>query len=358
MTVFQRKRDGKYIVQVWDRHTNTRKHLGSFATKREARDAESKAYGARTQGTSTVGDFANRWVQDFPRPADSTNKHNSERVRKFAAAHPNLPLAAVTRDMAREWALGHRGERFALRAMFNDAKRSGFVNSNPFGDMGLPKSPGRRNLPSEWMTVADVDHLVNTAELIYEGEAGILAGAIIQFAAYTGLRPGEIWALKHDAPTGDTLEVREALRSKTGTTALPKNGKARIVSLLPQAREAIDRVPRLHKEFIFTGPTGNQLRNSTWHGIWTPIRNVAKRPDLDFYDCRHYCATYLLELGLSPADVAVQLGHTDGGRLVMEVYGHPSERLARDRIQEAALQAIANNAGEVRTVLENRRQRS
>ena len=46
-------------------------------------------------------------------------------------------------------------------------------------------------------------------------------------------------------------------------------------------------------------------------------------------------ATYLLELGLSPADVAVQLGHTDGGALVMSTYGHPSERAARARILTA-----------------------
>jgi hypothetical protein len=52
---------------------------------------------------------------------------------------------------------------------------------------------------------------------------------------------------------------------------------------------------------------------------------------MDFYELRHFCATHLLELGVSHADVAVQLGHTDGGalggfkwssqHLVMEVVG-------------------------------------
>ena len=44
-----------------------------------------------------------------------------------------------------------------------------------------------------------------------------------------------------------------------------------------------------------------------------------------FYELRHFCATHLLELGVSHADVAVQLGHTDGGALVMSTYGHPSD---------------------------------
>ena len=34
-------------------------------------------------------------------------------------------------------------------------------------------------------------------------------------------------------------------------------------------------------------------------------------------------------------DVAHQLGHTDGGALVQRLYGHPSERLARERIKRA-----------------------
>ena len=37
----------------------------------------------------------------------------------------------------------------------------------------------------------------------------------------------------------------------------------------------------------------------------------------------------LLERGATPWDVAVQLGREDGGQLVMERYGHPSEAAAR-----------------------------
>jgi hypothetical protein len=40
----------------------------------------------------------------------------------------------------------------------------------------------------------------------------------------------------------------------------------------------------------------------------------------------------LLERGMTASDVAVQLGHTDGGRLVMNLYGHPSEVAARERL--------------------------
>lgn len=43
--------------------------------------------------------------------------------------------------------------------------------------------------------------------------------------------------------------------------------------------------------------------------------------------------TLLLERELSSGDAALQLGHTDGGRLVQTRYGHPDERLARDGLK-------------------------
>ena len=55
----------------------------------------------------------------------------------------------------------------------------------------------------------------------------------------------------------------------------------------------------------------------------------------DLYELRHAGATMLVERGVSLADVAFQLGHQDGGRLVMTLYGHPGEDAIRDRLKMA-----------------------
>jgi integrase len=103
-----------------------------------------------------------------------------------------------------------------------------------------------------------------------------------------------------------------------------------------RAREAIESMPVLDgQELVFLSPRGVQFWANTLSWCWRPVRAAAKRPGMDFYELRHFCATHLLELGLPPADVAVQLGHTDGGALVMSTYGHPSERAARGRIMAA-----------------------
>ena len=49
----------------------------------------------------------------------------------------------------------------------------------------------------------------------------------------------------------------------------------------------------------------------------------------------HRSWAQLLELGLSHFDVSIQLGHTDGGALVMARYGHPSVDAAKTRLLRA-----------------------
>jgi hypothetical protein len=46
-------------------------------------------------------------------------------------------------------------------------------------------------------------------------------------------------------------------------------------------------------------------------------------------------------LDLPPHQIALQLGHQDGGRLVRELYGHPDAAIARQRLR-GAVRSIAS----------------
>jgi hypothetical protein len=82
------------------------------------------------------------------------------------------------------------------------------------------------------------------------------------------------------------------------------------------------------------------------HRYFKQLRALAGFPGLDFYELRHAAATMLLERGVTPWDVAIQLGQTDGGRLVQELYGHPSHTGARARLMAAwDTQAEATSIG-------------
>ena len=56
-----------------------------------------------------------------------------------------------------------------------------------------------------------------------------------------------------------------------------------------------------------------------YHRYFKQLRALAGLPGLDWYELRNAAATMLLERGMTPCDVAIQLGHTDGGRLVCEL---------------------------------------
>ena len=101
----------------------------------------------------------------------------------------------------------------------------------------------------------------------------------------------------------------------------------------PAALDAIRQVPPvLQVDYLFHSARGRRLSKGTLHYLWRPVAAAWRAGggrDIDLYDLRHAAATLYLERGLTPADVAVQLGHTDGGRLVRTLYGHPSEDRAR-----------------------------
>jgi integrase len=222
-------------------------------------------------GRETVGSFAARWPVDYPRPRASTNAHNAESVKAFAKAYERRRMDSITVEEARAWSLRHRAQLLALRAMFNDARRSGMVVSNPFRELGIERSRGRRDLLSEWLTAEDIERLAQCAREVHaeNGYGDTLAGLLV-FAAYTGVRPGELYALRHDDLGGETLEVKRAADSHTRTLTLPKNGRARTVVYPARAREAVERLPRLSDvELVFPSPSGGQLWASSSCGCGT-----------------------------------------------------------------------------------------
>jgi integrase len=221
-----------------------------------------------------------------------------------------------------------------VRAMFGDAVRDGLAPSNPFSNLRLGQSRGRRDLVA--LTEAELHELAQCALQVH-GAYGPTFQAMILFAAYAGIRPGELFALEHDDIDLESLEVfvRKNVDA-TGQVKLPKNDRQRKVILPPPARDALLSMPRrVDTPYIFTTTRGRRFSKPALNLYWNPVRAAFGRPKMHFYELRHFCATHLLALGVSHADVAVQLGHTDGGKLVMSTYGHPSDVAARERLKRA-----------------------
>ncbi len=327
------KRGNRYGVRIYVAKRQV--WVGSFRTRQEARLAEREALiRVRPANDETVAEFVERWLRDFKRPRASTNRHNAYMVKPLVAEFDTVKMSDISRRRAREWALRHRGSVPVVRAMFNDAVNEECVTTNPFANLRLDQRRGRRDLVA--LSETEVRDLAD-ASLHLFGAYGPTFRACVLFAAYVGLRPAEMFVLQWsdlDIP-GSLIKINRSL-GNTGEITLPKNGLRRKVTLPPEAKEVLVAMPRrADSPYVFTTPGGQRFSKTSHYYYWRLLRLAAQRPDMAFYELRHFCATHLLELGASPADVAVQLGHTDGGALVMSTYGHPSIKASLARVLEA-----------------------
>jgi len=167
-----------------------------------------------------------------------------------------------------------------------------------------------------------VARLTDLAREVHGGGYGVTWAAAITVLAWTGVRPGELLALEWEDVGSGTLAVRRSL-SQSGHLTPPKNGFERVIALPERAAKALAPLRSAGaRGRIFTGRSGRPL--SYWMLLrdWCVIRKGFWKSTVQLYELRHFCASYLLATGMSPKVIALQLGHRDGGQLVLSTYGH------------------------------------
>jgi integrase len=292
----------------------------------------------------TVREFAVRWATDYPRQKESTRQRQAENAAAMVKGMDpwcECNLTRITRSIARAaisrdpWLYPH------YRAMFADAEREGLIDSNPFSNHRVPRG-GRQNILP--LSGAEVVNLARCAGLLAP-QTGI--EGMILAAAYTGMRQGELWGLCHEAVDHHAQRIHVAARVYRGKVSTPKSGPRHIL-----LHEAAAYAIGTGQGLVFEKPTGGYWTPGAFAYYWTPIRKrfasdcLATRrqadlamarggkADLDFHELRHYYASNMLNSGARPEDIAIQLGHQDGGRLVRSLYGHRDEAKALDALRE------------------------
>lgn len=323
---------------------------GPWETKGQAQEAERRCrdrLNAR-KTDETCASFADRWLEEWPRKQEATRRQYADAAKRFAKEFGPTPLGDVERMSARTWALSEpRQISRIIGTMYEDARNVGIVETNPFANLRLPVNERTEQITPPSME--EYRRLVAACTSL--GGYGPEFRAMIQFSAWTGLRAGELHALRWIDVGTDTIRICGA-RKRDGTIGKPKNGRERTIAYLPPAR-VLDDVPPKSDPFIFHTPQGRPLIQGSHHYSWRVVRAAAGLPAMRWHDLRHFAATQLLERGLDHFAVSVQLGHTDGGALVMERYGHPSEDAARKRLlasfspaeEETARSLVAEQEG-------------
>jgi integrase len=172
------------------------------------------------------------------------------------------------------------------------------LKENPLDKLKLQAPDQRRE---RRLKPGELDKLIQEARKC-RGLSRLVA-PIILFAVETGMRRGEILAMK-----------REHIDSVNRCLFIPeaKNGHARTIPLTDKALAVLQSVDELkwrHKpadhERVFP-MSANCLRLA-----WERVRDRAKVVDLHFHDLRHEAISRFFERGLTTPEAALISGHSD-----------------------------------------------
>jgi len=193
-----------------------------------------------------------------------------------------------------------------LHGIMERARKQHRLQRNPVSDVEKP--PQHRGGDIQVLSPDEVRALVRAA-------ASVQDGAIYLTAAFTGLRMGELIALRwRDVDTeGQTIRVRASYSAGALTT--PKSGKVRAVPLAPDVAAALDGVRGRRyllgaDDLVFVGDTGFYVDGSALRRRYkVALARAGLRP-LRFHDLRHTFGTRVI----AHADIRrVQewMGHAD-----------------------------------------------
>lgn len=340
---------------------------GTWDTEKEAEEAAERKIAevaTRPPHEETIYSFSKRWVEDFPRPKQSTNDTYDEAAKRFRERidpDDKRKLHDFTVEEALSYARKHPYDAKSLKTMYGDARRAGRCKEVPFASLGISLSRGRKDIIA--ITPDELELLAEIALDVHGPEFGPRFAAIIEWAADTTMRPGEIFGLDRPDVKLKSGMVNIERQFSKGRIVLPKNGQRRVLPFIPPRAEAAFRLLQRHVppaicpitdgEILFPGKNGQRIKQEALYRYWLPVRaafeaslDAARRnelraarnpdkPDMDFYELRHFGATQMAERDVEDWVGAVMMGQTDGGKLFRELYSHPSHKVAAQRLRAA-----------------------
>lgn len=262
------------------------------------------------------------WSTRWPRPSAQSNRQHRSSVRAWGEENAGVPLEDYTREMAREYALRFPSRARYLRAMFADAQRDSLVSQNPFAALRIAKPRRERYFPS----TEEVQNLIRAAEEPLRGR--------IRFSAYTGLRLGEMLAVRPSEFNEDWMRIRVREQMNPQNERVPRKGKVKDYWAIVQPF-CVEGIPDTDMERLLEWDQRLwPLTRAEHNKEWNALRRALKLPEnFVWHSLRHHAATWFLDQGASDEDVAIQLGHSDGGVQVRDTYGHRDRGKALDRLE-------------------------
>lgn len=304
---------------------------------RRARAEMERAGGTLVDGATTLGEWIERWLdttiasgveQGRLKPATAASYRQltkdyvapeigAIRLERLTAGDIDAMTSHMTQ--AGYSANTRRLARTLVRAALKAAVAEGLVGRNVAEHSVAPRLAREQR---EGLALDDARRL----QASLDGEP---IGPLVEVALWTGLRRGELLALRWSdvdqqaqvLHVGRTLGrivgqglVEGTTKTEDATADVPLVPSAVAALKRQRAMQAAERLRLGHRwrdtEHVFHGPLGGPLDPARATRSWTELRTRLELPAVTFHDLRHTTATLLREAGVSIDVISRILRHS------------------------------------------------
>jgi integrase len=298
--------------------------------------------GGVIRSDATFADAADEWLRyverDRERKASTITdyRHAADRLKQELG---RLRLEDVTperiesyRDSLVDRGLANRTVNkylIVLHGIFRRAMKVHRLPSNPLTLVEKRPNKGR----------AEIDVLSREEVMALVGAAASECDAAIYLtAAFTGLRMGELFALRWRDVDFELHSIRVRRSFTGGEEGTPKSGRERTVPMADEVAEALARLSRRADytrdgDLVFCGERGGHQSPSKLRARYKQALAAADLRPLRFHDLRHTFGTHAIRTADS-REVMEWMGHQDLKTTQLYLAFKPQDGAAR-RISEA-----------------------
>ena len=351
MGVKVRERNGAWWIFINHHGQRKARRIGVGASGKKAAQQVAQqiqarlALGQTAFDRQSAGVTLEAYTETFLQRIEHTRKPSTHESYHQTMTHNILPmlgtldLHTVTREKVKALALAglQKGQSpktvqntiRCLSSLLSHAVEDDLITVNPAFKPGkfLPKISKRRGINP--LTREELAILLDTAKT-----KAPRYFPIFLCAARTGLRMGELLALRWEDLDFHTRCIQVSRNYTHWTLTTPKSGENRKVDMSRELAQTLkdleidrqlEKVTRQWNDlppWVFCNELGGLLNpNHLRHRIFYGLLKKAGLRQVRFHDLRHSFASLLLQQGESPVYVKEQLGHSSI-QITVDCYGH------------------------------------
>jgi integrase len=318
--------DGRQIKQrlgpAWQQRGRAPDGTYTARTAQEAlqailADARRGTLAGMSTRSAAFADASAEWLRYVGHERDakpSTLSDYRHMVKRLNRTFGETSIERITHHDIERWraslTCSNRTTQKYLIALNGIFKRAMKVYGLPANPMALVERPRVKHTSEiDVLSPAEIRALVNATD-------GQLHKALFLTAAFTGLRMGELLALRWKEVDFAAETIRVVRSFTIGGETSPKSGKPRSVPMVAEVANALQRLTdREHftgeHDLVFTGAAGGHLDSKDVRAIYKAALKHAGLRSLRFHDLRHTFGTRAVEQAESILELKEWMGHAN-----------------------------------------------